>query len=170
MSDFKNFLEYVKHHPSIEVLVVGNSWNGLKIFANTFPNLPSCVLSQLHTHEFKGNDQLIVFNGEIASHLFFSKTRHETEHTQFLAALCDKPQFNAVVVFSNPTTTAFCLGAIEGRAVIEQMLDCPIAQNNTVPSVWKPMADNYANQMQQHRLNEVLNNEVGQVSHTKKKM
>lgn len=165
-----NLLEYVKRHPSIEVLVVGNSWNALKIFSNTFPDLPSCVLSQLHNYEFKGNDQLIVFNGEIASHLFLSPTRHETEHAQFLAALRDKPQFNTVVVFSNPTTTAVCLGAIEGRAAIEQIFDCPIAQNTTVPSAWKPMVDNYANQMQQHRLNEVLEHEVGQVPNTKKKM
>lgn len=150
--------------------MVGNSWNGLKIFSNTFPNIPSCVLSQLHTHEFKGNDQLIVFNGEIASHLFFSKTRHETEHTQFLAALQNKPQFNAVVVFANTTCTQFCLGAIEGRAAIEQMLNCPIAHNSTVPSVWKPMVDNYANQMQQRRLHEVLEHEVGYAPPTKKKI
>lgn len=170
MSEFKDFLQYVGNFPSIEMVVVGQSWNSLKIFANTFPNIQSCVLSNLHRHEFKHPHQLIVLNSDMADHMFFSQTRHQNEYDKLHAALSGQPKFDATVVFLNPPCTTFCLGAIEGRNIIEQLMDCPIAQTNTVPSFWRQMVDNYANQMQQRRLQGVLEHEMENVSHIKKKM
>jgi len=170
MSEFKDFLQYVEKKPSIEVVVVGQSWNSLKIFSNTFPNLHTCDLSNLHRHEFKHPYQLIVLNSDMAGHIFFSPTRHQNEYDQLHAALSGQPKFDATVVFLNPPCTTFCLGAIEGRPIIEQLMDCPITQTNTVPSVWRTMVDNYASQMQQRQLHKVLEHEMDNGSTMKKKM
>lgn len=169
MSEFQDFLQYVGETPSIEMVVVGQSWNSLKIFSNTFPNIPACVLSNLHRHEFKHPHQLIVLNSDMAGHMFFSPTRHQNDYNKLLAALSGQPKFDTTVVFLNAPCTTFCLGAIEGRPIIEQLMDCPVAQTNTVPSVWRGMVGNYANHMQQRRLHEVLgHNAAG--PNSKKKM
>lgn len=170
MSDFKDLLTYVQQHPSIDVVVVDQSLNNLRIFANTFPNIKGRVLSDFHRHEFKGANQLIVLNSTISGHMIFSQTRHQNQYDALHTALSGQPEFDATVVFLNPSCTAFCLGAIEGRNIIEQLMDCPIAQSNSVPSVWREMVDNYANQMQQRRLNAVVEHKMGNVSNTKKKM
>lgn len=170
MSEFQDFLQYAGETPSIEVVVVGQSWNSLKIFSNTFPNLHTCVLSDLHCHDFKHPHQLIVLNWDMAGHMFFSPTRHQNEYDNLHAALVEQPKFDATVVFLNPSCTTFCLGAIERRPIIEQLMDCPVAQTNTVPSVWRTMVDNYANQIQQRRLNDVLETEMDNGSTMKKKM
>lgn len=156
MSEFQDFLQYVGEISSIEIVVVGQSGNSLKIFSNTFPNLHTCVLSDLHRHEFKHPHQLIVLNSDMAGHIFFSRLRHQNDYNKLHAALSGQPKFDATVVFLNSPCTKFCLGAIAGRPIIEQLMDCPVAQTNTVPSVWRQMVDNYANHMQQRRLNDVL--------------
>lgn len=170
MSDFKDLLTYVQQHPSIDVVVVDLSWNNLRIFANTFPNIQGRVLSDFHRHEFKGPNQLIVLNSTISGHMIFSETRHQNQYDALHTALSKQPKFDATVVFLDPACTTFCLGGIQGRNIIEQLSDCPIPQNNTVPSVWRGMVDNYANQMQQRRLNAVLEHEMDNPINTKKKM
>lgn len=170
MSEFKDFLNYVEQYPSIDVVVVGLSWISLKIFANTFPNIKSCALSDLKDYEFKGPHQLIVVNSDMASPMFFSPVRHQNDYDQFQVLVSHQPKFDATLVFLNPSCSTFCLGAIEGRNIIEQLIDCPIPQSNSVPSVWRTMVDNYANQMQQRRLNEVVEYEINTVPHIKKKI
>lgn len=170
MSEFERFLQYVEQYPSIDVVVVDLSLISLRVFANTFPNIKGCVLSDLHRHKFKEPNQLIVLNSTISGHMIFSETRHQNQHDTLHAALSQRPTFNATVVFLDPACTTFCLGGIHGRNIIEQLLDYSIPQNNTVRPVWHGMVENYANQMRQRRLNAVLEHEMGNVSNTKKKM
>lgn len=170
MSDFKDLLTYVQQHPSIDVVVVDQSLNNLRIFANTFPNIKGRVLSDLHRHEFNGPNQLIVLNSTISGHMIFSQTRHQNQYDTLHTALSQQIKFDATVVFLDPSCATFCLGGIEVRNIIEHLSECPIPQNNTVPSVWHGMVENYANQMQQRRLNAVLEHDMGNVSNTKKKM
>lgn len=170
MSEFERFLQYVEQYPSIGVVVVGVTWSSLEGFFNRFPNIQPCVLSNLHLHEFNEIHQLIVVDPNMTNDLFFSRIRHQNEYDRLHIPLSKQPKFDTTLVFLDPSSSTFCLGAIEGRNIIEQLLDCPIPQNNPVPSVWEIMVENYANQVQRRRLNNMLEHDMDNVSKARKKM
>lgn len=170
MSEFQDFLQYVKQYPSIEVVVVAESWSSLRIFANTFPDIPACALSNLHRYEFKGPNQLIVLTTDMTSHMFSFPKYQKNDYDKLHSALSQQSIFDATVVFLNSSGAKFCLGGLVGRNTIEQLWECPIPQNNTVPSIWQGMLDNYTSQIQKRRLNSVLEHDKDAVTHSKKKM